>query len=1071
MLNLILTDTLVSQPITDALASRYGKGGNHLVIVPDRFTLSYERALLRRLGLKGAFDIEVASFSRLADVALAEGHKGALNSLSEVMLLRKVIEDNRSLLKCFSSSSAYSGFCTEFYAALSQIRASGVGSEQLMSVLPSLAGKTALKTHDIALLYGKYIEGLGSLQDNAGKLEYLCDVIDGGRYSGCHVYISDFTGFTKAELDIIDALIASSLSVTVCMPYCASPCGARIYPLSDINRIKEMASSRGIETRVESKTYLKGDFAILRDNLFSYSGNKVSSCGAIELVRCSDAESELRRVARIIKERVVRRGARYRDFAVVCCDSAAYRGAVDKVFDDFGLPRYFDAKTPLSSTAAARLMMCGMRAVLKNYRMREMIELAKCELTGITYDDADAFENYVLKYYTDYAAFSSPFTADDECAAAAERVRLRLMGALKALSPLSGEGDAVTFGECIKKYFDYLSFNRAIGQLCDRQSAAGFNAEAAVSAQCSDKLSSIIGECSGVFGSSKLSGSLYCEVIRCAVDAQQISTVPLSLDCVFIGQAGESRYEDCKHMFVVGAEAGKLPVEYGDSGMVTSRDCDMWRKVDIDIGPDAAARNRSAKLDALMTLVKPSDRLSISYCSRQGGDSPSAVVREISSIFSLPINTAVDSPQDITDKASLAAYLGGAGNAKGALTAFAGLMREGVALLPRERMDELYSYVCSVYSQGYTDSLVQGEGAPRKMLERGSAPSFGVTSVSRLEKYMKCPFMHYVDYVLKVKEREEARLNVRDLGTLMHTVMENFFGRRYTADITDSEIDASVSEIMEDILSQPQFSYLSSMPSLAGEIKSVRDRCAYSLKVLCAKMRDSLFRPYALERGFGEGEFYPAVTVDTDGGVLSLRGKIDRIDRWGDRIAVIDYKSSSKVDFNEKDIVFGHRIQTFIYMAAALSEDGVKPAGVFYLAFGGGYSDESKDGDKLRYSGFITSDSEVLRAFDGDAVEDERKSALYPFKASVDKDGRIKITGSGGHVAEDNRLVEFCDYARKIAGASAGEIASGYIQPSPTGKACEYCKYGALCNRRDVKPRDTGRYELVDSEGADNGLE
>ena len=190
---------------------------------------------------------------------------------------------------------------------------------------------------------------------------------------------------------------------------------------------------------------------------------------------------------------------------------------------------------------------------------------------------------------------------------------------------------------------------------------------------------------------------------------------------------------------------------------------------------------------------------------------------------------------------------------------------------------------------------------------------------------------------------------------------------------------------------------------------SLRDSCEYSLKVLCDKMRDSLFRPYALERGFGEGEFYPAVTVDTDGGVLSLSGKIDRIDRWGDRIAVIDYKSSSKVDFNEQDIVFGHRIQTFIYMAAALSEDGVKPAGVFYLAFGGGYSDESKDGDKLRYSGFITSDSEVLRAFDGDAVEDERKSALYPFKASVDKDGRIKIMGSGGHVAEDNRLVEFCD--------------------------------------------------------------
>ncbi|MDE6550033.1 MAG: PD-(D/E)XK nuclease family protein [Clostridia bacterium] len=1071
MLNLILTDALVSEPITDALASRYGSGGNHLVIVPDRFTLSYERAILRRLKLKGAFDIEVASFSRLADVALEEGHKGALNSLSEVMLLRKVIEENRSQLKCFRSSAAFSGFCSEFYAALSQIRASGVSSEQLQTILPSLSGKAAIKTHDIALLYGKYIEGLGSLQDNAGKLEYLRDVIAQGRYSGYHVYVSDFTGFTKAELDIVDALVSSSLSVTVCMPYCASSGAARIYPISDIERIKAMARSRGIETHIENISYLKGDFALLRDNLFSYSGNKATSDGSIELLKCVDVESELRCVARRIKERVVCGGARYRDFAVVCCDSSRYRGVADKVFDDFSLPRYFDAKTPLASTAAARLMMCGMRAVLKNYRMREMIELAKCELTGISYSDADAFENYIIKYYIDYAAFSKPFVIEDEYVSSAERVRSRLMGALGALKPLSGEGSAAVFGDCIKKYFDYLSFNNALQRLCLKQIEQGLISDAAVGAQCSDKLSAIIGECSAVFGDCVLGGALYYEVIRCAVDAQQISTVPLSLDCVFIGQAGESRYEDCKHMFVVGAQAGKLPVEYGDFGMVTGRDCELWRKFDVDVGPDAAARNRAAKLDALMTLVKPSRTLTVSYCSAAGGDSPSAAIREISSIFSLQVVTVADSPQEAEDKDALARYLGGAGNAKGALAAFARLMREGVALLPRERMDELYSYVCSVYSRGYTDMLVRGEDFLRSPLEGVGALRFGVTSVSRLEKYMKCPFMHYVDYVLKVKEREEARLNVRDLGTLTHTVMEKFFGEHYRAEISDKEIEDCVRGIMDEVLSKPQFSYLYNMPTLANEIKSITDRCIFSLKILCAKMKKSLFMPYALERGFGEGDYYPPVVVDTDSGRLSLRGKIDRIDRWGDRIAVIDYKSASKVEFKPKDIVFGHRIQTYIYLAAALSESGVKPAGVFYLPFGGGYGDESKDGDRLRYSGFITSDIDVLRAFDAGAVEELSKSELYPFRVKSVKEGKVKVEGNSGFAVEDSILYAFCDYARKISGVAAGEIASGYIAPSPTGKACEYCKYGALCNKGDAVLRDTGRYELADCKGGERGLE
>ena len=152
MFEIILTDTLTSTPILDALKKNYVRGTRHLVIVPDRFTLSYERAVLKRLGLKGTFDIEVASFSRLADNAMERAGVGALDSLSEVMLLRRVIEGNKDKLQCFSRSSSREGFCSEMYAVLSQIRASGVSSSALKSACEKLKGKTARKTADIALL-------------------------------------------------------------------------------------------------------------------------------------------------------------------------------------------------------------------------------------------------------------------------------------------------------------------------------------------------------------------------------------------------------------------------------------------------------------------------------------------------------------------------------------------------------------------------------------------------------------------------------------------------------------------------------------------------------------------------------------------------------------------------------------------------------------------------------------------------------------------------------------------------------------------------------------------------------
>ena len=49
------------------------------------------------------------------------------------------------------------------------------------------------------------------------------------------------------------------------------------------------------------------------------------------------------------------------------------------------------------------------------------------------------------------------------------------------------------------------------------------------------------------------------------------------------------------------------------------------------------------------------------------------------------------------------------------------------------------------------------------------------TSVSKLESYQKCPFSFYLQYGLKLKDKQGFKLERLDIGTFMHDVIDSFF--------------------------------------------------------------------------------------------------------------------------------------------------------------------------------------------------------------------------------------------------------------------------------------------------------
>lgn len=51
------------------------------------------------------------------------------------------------------------------------------------------------------------------------------------------------------------------------------------------------------------------------------------------------------------------------------------------------------------------------------------------------------------------------------------------------------------------------------------------------------------------------------------------------------------------------------------------------------------------------------------------------------------------------------------------------------------------------------------------------------TSVSKLESYQKCPFSFYLQYGLRLKEKQGFKLERLDIGTFMHDIIDSFFSQ------------------------------------------------------------------------------------------------------------------------------------------------------------------------------------------------------------------------------------------------------------------------------------------------------
>jgi ATP-dependent helicase/nuclease subunit B len=202
-----------------------------------------------------------------------------------------------------------------------------------------------------------------------------------------------------------------------------------------------------------------------------------------------------------------------------------------------------------------------------------------------------------------------------------------------------------------------------------------------------------------------------------------------------------------------------------------------------------------------------------------------------------------------------------------------------------------------------------------------------VWSASQLNEYGSCPYRFFAHRLLKLdalKEPEEG-LDALQLGSVNHAILEATYSElaRGGYEIIEDNLDEALLTLEEkarEVFQRAPQQYGFRPTALWREEQVVIKRQLENLIKLDFSEDSPLNQfgspriPYKMELKFGFDGTRPAL-ISAEDKVLRVRGAIDRIDRVGNRLIVIDYKSGT-TKINTSEMEAGHNFQMMVYLLA-----------------------------------------------------------------------------------------------------------------------------------------------------------
>lgn len=1078
-------------------ASLAEAGARAYYIVPEQFTFETERALCESLG--GLVDIKVCSFTTLAERVLREAgeRRVFLTRQGRRMVIRKCAEDNAKKLVPFSRVYDRPGFsakCDDFFTLCKRFDIFPDSLANAAGKLPEGSPFRA-KLEDLSLVYSAYAAHLaGRNMDAEDAFFALCEKLPASSVCGAEIIIDGFDLISEQLFDIISALMDVSPRVTVALRAdFSSRCrDARVFSIEERvhARIRRIAKEKGksIEylylpregEKKAGESEKAAALAHLEREGFAYPYHPFDgeARGSIRVFAGTDVRAEAEAAADAALA-AADAGVRYRDMAVIAADMEKYIEPVSRALRARGIPFFTDAKHPLSSYPAAVLAVSALRAAARGFPGEEILKLAKTGLAGVSREEAEALENYLIEKNARGSMFTKPFPK--EAPDMAEAAREKLAPPLLALrAGLSSSRTASGKAAAIYDYMLSLSLRDQLIELTEELRLEGRLELMEETAQVFNMLLELISQLHAIMGDTPLSTARFIDIFEEGVSSYEVGAIPSNADQLLFGSLGRSRARDLEALFVLGASQGAFPASVADDGMISDEEIASLARLGLSELPDTGMRSDKELSDVYGAVTKPKKLLYLSYSLSGADGAPCALVDRIRELFPDVVPETDITPGFPVSPAS-------------ALRRLAAGLRAGAdaGKMPLDAAAIYAAFAARDACEGYLPRL---ETIERALFHNASPEPFGRElasllygaplrgSASRLEAFNACPFRHFARYGLRLEPRREYRERKLEEGVFCHDALCAFTralidSGRAPGAFAEEEIDALLSEILPPLAASHNGGILLDTARSRALLARLTRKIAATAKAVVRQLAAGSFRPEGCEVAFGRDRAYPPLLLEIPGGgTYEVSGRIDRIDGYtaqsGEKfVRVVDYKTGQAA-LPLGDLYEGIRLQLPLYAGAIAATSraearSARAAGMYYQPVAEIALPEGSEADlvkalekEFRMAGLTLKDPELMAA--GGAG--------------------VAIPGAGSRYALDEARFHMASrYALDKAAKTAGAIFEGRAETLPYRKgrnrsACGLCDFPTVCgfdpalagcayrNVRNMKPADFFREVPADGE-------
>lgn len=1037
------------------------------------------------------------------------------------------------LFGLFSELNHYCIHASELLSSLS-----GIGSN-----LTTRASQIQAKLEDIEIVYREYEELMATCYLDSDKyLNILADQLpDSISFKGAELWIDGFYSMTPQELAVIASGLRhfENVTISLCLDraytaeqeplemdifyptaktmvqiqQCLQQMGmppAEVVILNDdvLPRYRKSPMLAHLERNYEHRLSTKCP-------IFEGNGDEITIYSAAN--RRAEIDGAAREILRLIRDE----GLRYRDLQVRVRNLEDYGDMIRTQFMEYEIPIFLDQKRSVFHHPLVEFIRSALDIILHNWRFDAVFRCVKTDFLleldskptkrtskRVSRQEMDELENLVLAYgiqgsrWTDtkswnFKAYQSieDETVDmedelfnqrmDNCRRAVSRPLKNFQKKLKAASNVKAQVEA------LYNLLENVKVPQILFVMSDEAQAEGNPEKAKIHAQIWENCIQMLEQMVDIMGEDTISIELFTQLVETGLDSIRQGLVPPSLDQVLIGNLDRTRSSQAKVVLVLGVNDGILPSAKSEDGLITEYEREVLHEAGLQIAETSRRRLLDEQFLIYTVLCAPSHRLWLSYpYADDDGKSmlPSEVIKHVKGIFPKTENKQLSTqPSAHMDDEAQLEFVSGAGIVLSHLVIQLKDFINGTNI--HEGWFEVYNFFLTHETlKGKMDMIANSlsyNNQEEMLREQTSLSLYGKSlqsSVSRMERFVACPFSHFASNGLRLEERKTYRLEAPAIGQLYHAALSKLMKDleiegKALEDLTEEELFIRVSYIVDTLSPRVHDNILTSSARfqyISRKLKQVLFRSGLALK---EHAKRGSFKPIGFEVCFGPNEKLPALNVDLDNGrSMNIVGRIDRIDHAvqdnTSLLRIVDYKSSS-TNLELSKVYHGLSLQMLTYLDVVLTYsehligETALPAAVLYFHVHNPMiqdanplaadSVEKEVWKEFRTKGLVLADEDVVKLMDGSISS---HSELLP--VSLKSDGSFMKKSS---IAQPEQWDQLRNHVRKTIQEIGSEIMNGKVDIAPyrMGKrsACDFCPQKSVCQ---FEPLFTGNgHRTVDT--------